>query len=51
MLGAVEMSGRRFGADTTFSIYSHCMGDNSRYEPIYRRPRLFANALRMKEEF
>jgi hypothetical protein len=41
------------GADTLFSLQNQCMGDNSQYEAIYRRPGLglFANVLCMQEEF
>jgi Domain of unknown function (DUF427) len=39
------------GTDTLFSVHNQCMGDNSQYEAIYRRPGLFANVLRMQEEF
>jgi hypothetical protein len=49
MLAGVETSRRRW--DTLFSVHNQCMGDNSQYEAIYRRPGLFANVLCMQEEF
>jgi hypothetical protein len=32
-------------------VDSHCMGDNSQYEAIYRRTGLVTNVLCMQEEF